>query len=126
MVGGDDEARVHVEAVRVGPVEADPRVEVQLVAAEPLRLLAPATPSSAAPWPRRRRIRQRREVVDVERMPPGEAVEGAKPGHGDGLRPALLEGAEQAVALGALELVDGAPAKPSASAWPVRSSAIAA
>ena len=75
-MGGDDQAGVQVEPVRVGAVEADARIEVQLVAAEPLRLLRQPAEQRCrvAPAPR---LRQGREVVDVERVPPGEAVEGA-------------------------------------------------
>jgi hypothetical protein len=89
VVGGDDEAGVQVEPVRVRPVEADARVKVQLVAAESLRLVAqPGEQCRGMAAPPRHG--QRREVVDVERVPPGETVEDAESGDRDGLTSARL------------------------------------
>jgi hypothetical protein len=65
MVRGDDQAAVQVEPVGIGPVEADARVEVELLAAQSLALLdqpveqAPALPATPG-------LRQRREVIDVQ------------------------------------------------------------
>lgn len=62
MVGGDDQARIQVEAMGIGPVDSDAGVEVNLVAAEPSGLrdkpveqLAPVSASPQARlWPVRK------------------------------------------------------------------------
>ena len=102
---GNDQAGVHIEAVGIGAVEADAGIEVKLIAAEVARLLRQPVeqcpPVTTVPC-----LRQRREVVDVEVVTPGEAMGGAEPRHRDRLSLALLEGAEEAVTLRPLHLVD--------------------
>src|SRR5918996_2948916 len=71
VVRRDPQACIEVEPVGVRALRADSRVEVQLVAAEAMRLLeAPVEQGSAVAAAAR--IREGREVVDVEAVAPGE------------------------------------------------------
>ena len=103
VVARDAQAGVEVEPVRVLALRPDPGVEVELAAAEPLRLgRAPLEqrPPVAAPAA----VRVRREVVDVQAVAPGEVVDHPEAGHGDAAP--VLEDAHEPVALGPLDLVD--------------------
>jgi hypothetical protein len=91
--------------VSIGAVETDAGIEVKLIAAEAPRLLRQPVeqrpPVATAPC-----LRQRREVVDVEVVSPGEAVGGTEPRHRNRFSLAFLEGTEEAVTLRPLHLVD--------------------
>src|SRR5215208_702036 len=105
VVGGDDQARVEVEAVGVGALEADAGVEVELVAAEAGCLVGePVEQGTAVAAATGGGVG--REVVDVEVVAPGQVVALAEAGHGEGIRVALLERPDEAIALEPLHLVD--------------------
>jgi pimeloyl-ACP methyl ester carboxylesterase len=89
----------------IGAVQADARVEVQLIAVEPPSLLQQPVEQGTAVAPATG-LRAGRKIVDVQVMPPGEVMSGAKAGHRH--RSALpgLERRDQAVALGPLQIVD--------------------
>lgn len=51
-------------------------------------------------------LRERRKVVDVEIVTPGQTMAGVKPGHGEGVWLALIKRADESVALGPLQIID--------------------
>ena len=105
VVGGDPQALVEVEAVGLLAVRADARIEVELAAAEPACLgqqpihQGPGMALAA-------KAGSGGEVVDVERVAPGQEMLGPEAGGGDRLRIPIGEGGDQPVALGPLEVVD--------------------
>lgn len=107
VVRGNHQSGVQVEPVSVGPVKADTGVEMQLLAAKSPALLdepleqAPAM--AAAPG-----LGQCREVVDVEVVTPGKVLTDPEPRHSGGAWLALVEGANEPVALRPLHLIDAA------------------
>jgi len=105
MVRRDLEARVEVEAMRVGAVGSDTRVEVKLITLESARFVdepleeAPSVAAAAG-------FRKCRQIVDVEEAAPGEHVPDTEPGYRSRMWPFGLEGAHEPVSLGALNRVD--------------------
>ena len=105
MVRRDDQAAVQVEPMGVSTLDPNAGIEMKLIAAETLRFFAqpfqqrPAM--SSAPG-----LRTSREIVDIEAMAPGKGVDDPEASHGDGLRIAFLEGADEPVSLRPLNLVD--------------------
>ena len=94
-----------VQAVRVTALDLHAGVEVQLVAVVALGLGdQPVEQRSRVAAPARGG--QRREVVDVEEPSPGQVVPEPEAGRGDGLGVAVLERADEPVAVGTLNVVD--------------------
>ena len=79
-MGRDPQPGVQVEAVGVLAFRPDAGVEVELVAAEPLAFRGAPVEQGAA-MAASARLRQRGEVVHVERVAPGEGVEYAEARH---------------------------------------------
>jgi hypothetical protein len=91
--------------VRVGAIKPHAGVEVEFVAAEPPSLVPqpiqqqPSVPATACSL-------ERREVIGVQEVAPGQIVSDAVPGDGGGIAGISLERPYQPVLLGPQRLVD--------------------
>jgi hypothetical protein len=97
--------RVQVQAVGVGALRCDGRVEVELVAAEPPGLVHEPVEDQAGVSASARAL-DRRQVVEVEVVLPRQAVPSAEPADRPRLLDALVEHAHEAIALRSEHLVD--------------------
>src|SRR3989440_5193228 len=104
-MGPDRQPMIQVQAMRVEALRCRAGVEVQLVAAEPAAFLNQPVEQRAG-VALTAGVGERREVVDVEVVAPGEAVAGAKAGGGDGLLAIVDERRGDPEPLGALALID--------------------